>query len=183
MPATAVTRTYLEQRDPAQLRAPSRVPAGARVEQVRDCPPSFYRWLYAAVGGPWHWYERREWTDDTIRAHLGLPTVFLRVLLFEGAPAGYYELNRQSDGSVEVAHIGLLPERIGQGLGGFIVAEAVRDAWALGATRVWLHTCTLDGKAALPNYLSRGFVPFRTEDYVVDIPTSMTHLSSATSTP
>lgn len=170
MPATAVTRTYLEQRDPAQLRTPSRVPAGARVEAVRDCPPGYFRWLYASVGGPWHWYERTGWTDDTIRAHLGLPTVFLRVLMFEGAPAGYYELNRHADGSVEVAHIGLLPERIGRGLGGFLVAEAVRDGWALSATRVWLHTCTLDGAAALPNYLRRGFVAYRTEEYEVELP-------------
>ena len=170
MPATAVTRTYLEQRDPTQLRAPGRRPDGARIDPIRECPPSFYRWLYAEVGGPWHWYERREWTDDTIREHLGRPTVFLRVLIFEGAPAGYYELNRQADGSIEVVHIGLLPERIGNGLGGYIVSEAVRDAWALGATRVWLHTCTLDGAAALPNYLRRGFVAYRTEEYELEVP-------------
>ena len=40
----------------------------------------------------------------------------------------------------------------------------------LGATRVWLHTCTLDGEAALPNYLARGFTPFRTERYVATLP-------------
>ena len=33
----------------------------------------------------------------------------------------------------------------------------------LGARRVWLHTCTLDNPAALPNYLKRGFVPVKTE--------------------
>jgi GNAT superfamily N-acetyltransferase len=71
---------------------------------------------------------------------------------------------------VEVAHIGLIPDRIGKGLGGFLVFEAVRDAWALGATRVWLHTCTLDGEAALPNYLRRGFVAYKTEAYDVELP-------------
>ena len=39
-------------------------------------------------------------------------------------------------------------------------------AWALAPTRVWLHTCTLDAKAALPNYLARGFRPFKEERYV-----------------
>ena len=32
------------------------------------------------------------------------------------------------------------------------------------------HTCTLDGPAALPNYLKRGFVPFHTEVYEATIP-------------
>ena len=31
------------------------------------------------------------------------------------------------------------------------------------APRVWLHTCTLDGAAALPNYRARGLRPFRTQ--------------------
>jgi GNAT superfamily N-acetyltransferase len=170
MPTVSVTRTYLQQLDPAQLRAPAGSPAGARVEPVHDCPPAFFRWLYATVGGPWHWFERREWSDETIRAHLSQPTVLLRVLMFEGAPVGYYELNQQPDGSVEVVHIGLVPDRIGKGLGGFLVAEAVRDAWAQGANRVWLHTCTLDGEAALPNYLRRGFVAYKTEEYEVELP-------------
>lgn len=170
MPTVSVTRTYLQQLSPSALRAPARSPAGARVEPVPDCLPAFFRWLYATVGGPWHWFERREWSDETIRQHLSQSTVFLRVLMFEGAPAGYYELNRHPDGSVEVAHIGLVPDRIGMGLGGFLVSEAVRDAWALGATRVWLHTCTLDGEAALPNYLRRGFVTYKTEEYEVELP-------------
>jgi hypothetical protein len=41
----------------------------------------------------------------------------------------------------------------------------VSAAWALAPTRVWLHTCTLDAKAALPNYLARGFRPFKEERY------------------
>jgi GNAT superfamily N-acetyltransferase len=169
MPLRAVTRTYLEQRDPSELRAPTRQPEGAHIAPILDCPPSLFRWLYAEVGGPWHWFERREWTDDTIREHFGRPSVFLRVLYADGVPAGYYELNRHPDGSIEVVHIGLLPDWIGKGLGGFLVAEAVRDAWAQGATRVWLHTCTLDGKAALPNYLRRGFVAYKQEEYEVDL--------------
>jgi len=40
----------------------------------------------------------------------------------------------------------------------------------MGATRVWLHTCTLDGPAALPNYLARGFVATRRETYAADVP-------------
>ena len=171
MPTVSVTRTYLQQLDPAELRAPARSPAGARVEPVPRLPAAFFRWLYATVGGPWHWFERREWSDETIREHLGQPTVFLRVLYVEGAPAGYYELNRHADGSVEVVHIGLVPDRIGQGLGwvpGVGGRCGTRGPWAPRGSGS--HTCTLDGEAALPNYLRRGFVPYKTEEYEVELP-------------
>jgi len=170
MPPVSVTRTYLELTAPDQLRDPARQPVGARIEPVVDCPPAFFRWLYATVGGPWHWRDRLGWDETTIRVHLAQPSVLLRVLYVEGAPAGYYELGRHADGSIEIKYIGLMPERIGRGLGGFLVAEAAREAWALGANRVLLDTCTLDGPSALPNYIRRGFVPYKTEMYEVNLP-------------
>jgi GNAT superfamily N-acetyltransferase len=73
------------------------------------------------------------------------------------------------DGSVEIAYIGLDARMMGRGLGRWLVSEATKTAWAWGASRVWLHTCTLDADAALPNYLARGFRPTRTERYVTEI--------------
>jgi GNAT superfamily N-acetyltransferase len=87
-----------------------------------------------------------------------------------GAPAGFFELKAHADGGVEIAYFGLLPEFIGRGLGKHLLTEAVERAWGLGARRVWLHTCSLDDKAALPNYLARGFRPFHEETYTVPAP-------------
>jgi GNAT superfamily N-acetyltransferase len=70
---------------------------------------------------------------------------------------------RAAGGSVEIAYFGLLPEFVGRGLGAHLLSAAVERAFESGARRVWLHTCTKDNPAALPNYLKRGFVPFRTE--------------------
>jgi GNAT superfamily N-acetyltransferase len=157
------------------MRAPEELsPAGppdarAHITRVEDCPPSFFRYLYAAVGGPYHWIDRLPWTDDDIRRYLATPGVSLWVLYSGGAPAGYYELKRHEDGSVEIAYFGLLQEFIGRGLGKYLLTEAVREAWSTGARRVWLHTCTLDGEAALPNYKARGFKPFKEEVYEVDL--------------
>ena len=66
---------------------------------------------------------------------------------------------------MEIAYFGLLPEFVGRGWGSYLLTSAVREAWAIEADRVWLHTCTLDHPAALPNYLHRGFSPVRTETY------------------
>ena len=112
--------------------------------------------------------DRLGWDDGTIRAHLALDSLTLWVLSVSGAPAGWFELKRHDDGSVEIAYFGILPEFRRRGLGKHLLGEAVRRAWEGGAARVWLHTCTLDDPAALPNYRARGFTPYKEETYEVD---------------
>lgn len=170
MPRVEVTRTHVELTDRSAFR-PAPCPAErVRVEQVRDCPASFLRYLYAEVGRGYYWLERLRWTDEQARARLSDPAVSLFLLAVGGAPAGYFELEKHRDGSVEVVYFGLLPEFHGRGLGKYLLTEAVGAAWALSATRVWLHTCTLDHPGALANYLGRGFRPYKTETYEIDLP-------------
>jgi ribosomal protein S18 acetylase RimI-like enzyme len=165
-----VQRTYLELSDPAACPRQPPPDARARLEPLLECPPSFFRYLYAEVGRPYHWRDRLGWTDEEIRARLQDPSVSLAVLIVGGAPAGYFELQRHADGAMEIVYFGLLPEFHGRGLGRYLLAEAVAAARNRGATRVWLHTCELDGPAALPNYLARGFRPFRAETYTAELP-------------
>ena len=54
-------------------------------------------------------------------------------------------------------------------MGKHLLTLAAEIAFTIGAARVWLHTCTLDDPAALPNYLARGFVPVKTEMYETDL--------------
>jgi ribosomal protein S18 acetylase RimI-like enzyme len=172
MPTVEVVRTYLEMTAPEQLR-PARVPTLApRLERLRDCPISFFRYLYAEVGRAYNWTDRLGWDDETVRRHLQDPSVSLWLLTWQGAPAGYFELRHGEDGSVEIAYFGLLPEFVGLGWGGHLLTRAVETAWAEQSSRVWLHTCTLDHPAALPNYLRRGFRPVREEVYTAAVPGS-----------
>jgi GNAT superfamily N-acetyltransferase len=139
------------------------------VEPVHFCPVSFHRFLYREVGRNYHWRDRLVWTDEETRAYLDDPLVRLFVLYVQGAPAGYFELRKDDENSVEIAYFGLLPEFMGKGLGKSLLSEAVKTAWQWGALRVWLHTCSLDDPAALPNYLHRGFTPFKEERYEVTV--------------
>ena len=165
-----VKRTYLEMTAPADLRPARSADPAARVERVEGCPASFYRYLYAEVGRAYRWVDRLGRSDEEIRAHLASPAVSLWLLTVRAAPAGYFELEATSDGSVEIAYFGLLPEFIGRGYGKHLLTEAVERAWSLGARRVWLHTCSLDDAAALPNYVSRGLRAFHEETYTVPAP-------------
>lgn len=171
MPTVQVVRTYLEMSAREELHPAVLPDEPPRLERLAECPPSFFRYLYTEVGRAHHWTDRLGWSDERVRAHLGDPDVSLWLLSAGGAPAGYFELRRR-DTSVEVAYFGLLPEFVGRGWGGHLLTLAVRAAWALGPERVWLHTCTLDHPAALPNYLKRGFRPVREEVYTADLPAS-----------
>lgn len=164
-----VTRTYLQLARPDDFKPARTNDRRARLDLARECPASFYRYLYGEVGRLYHWVDRLVWTDDEIRAHLARPEITLWVMYYEGAPAGYFELERHADGSTEVAYFGLIQEFLGRGLGKHLLTDAVERAWSSGANRVWLHTCTLDDPAAMPNYLKRGFQPFNRETYFTSI--------------
>ncbi|HLG15715.1 MAG TPA: GNAT family N-acetyltransferase [Blastocatellia bacterium] len=164
-----VTRTYLEIHSPADFKPAFIDDPRVRIEHLANCPPSFFRYLYREVGRAYHWVDRLSWTDEVIRAYLATPGVTLWVMYCDGAPAGYFELAKGDDDSTEIAYFGLLPEFIGRGLGKYLLSFAVERAFADGARRVWLHTCTLDDPAAMPNYLKRGFKPFKEERYVATI--------------
>jgi GNAT superfamily N-acetyltransferase len=165
-----VTRTYLEMRDPSELQGARADDVRIRIEQMPECPASFFRHLYVEVGRNYHWIDRLPWTDEDIVAHLSRPEISLWLMAYEGETAGYFELRKCEDGSIEIAYFGLLQDFLGRGLGKHLLTCATEQAWAAGANRVWLHTCTLDDLAAMPNYLRRGFRPFKTEEYVVDLP-------------
>jgi ribosomal protein S18 acetylase RimI-like enzyme len=70
------------------------------------------------------------------------------------------------DGDIEIETFGLLPEFVGNGLGGFALTLGVRQAWELAgsAGRVWLHTSSHDHPHALRNYHRRGFRTFKTQE-------------------
>ena len=76
---------------------------------MHECPASFFRYLYVEVGRNYHWIDRLPWTDEDIVAHLSQPEISLWLMTDDGATAGYFELRRCEDGSVEIAYFGLLP--------------------------------------------------------------------------
>ena len=163
-----VTRTHLELPSIDALR-PAREPdAPTLLERQRPISIHEYRAIYTLVGERWYWRDRLRLTDDELARYLASPDVHVWILRVKGEPAGFFELQRYADTRVEIMYFGLAPAFIGQGLGGWMLTRAVQEAFALGAARVTLHTCTEDAPAALPNYLARGFSKVREEYYTVD---------------
>ena len=165
-----VVRTYLELRSPEQLRRTATDDPRVRFVRRDGISVADYRRLYRDVGARWHWLDRNDWSDERLAAHLARPNVAVWECVVDAQSGGFFELDRSADGSVEISYFGLAASFIGRGIGKAMLTRAADEAWALGASRVWLHTCTLDSPNALPNYKARGFQEYRREHYVAQLP-------------
>ncbi|NUL82953.1 MAG: GNAT family N-acetyltransferase [Armatimonadetes bacterium] len=140
---------------------------GPQIDLQRFADSDLAMRLYGEVGRDWAWNDRSHWGLDDWTARVDQPDVEFYAAYRDGKTVGYFELERQGE-ETQIAYFGLLPEFIGQGLGGSLLTKATETAFANGERRVWLHTCTLDAPAALPNYLARGFVEFKRETKIID---------------
>jgi GNAT superfamily N-acetyltransferase len=167
---TKVTTYYLHMTDPAELRPSRKGGIELQVQRAEIPCPELNRFLYTAVGGDWYWIDRLSWTYDRWLEYLDRPELETWVGYISGTPVGYYELEIQWGANVEIAYFGLFPQFIGRGVGGDLLTKAIERTWAMGAARVWVHTCSLDGPSALANYQARGLRLYKEEETEVDLP-------------
>ena len=155
-----VTTTYLQMLAcPQSSIQPPR--DGLLVLHAKNLSVAYYRFLYDAVGKDYDWTTRRRMPDADLAAILGDPRDEVHVLVADGVTAGFAELDRRIEGEIELVQFGLMPEFIGQGVGKWFLRWTIERAWSYGPRRFWLHTCTKDHPAALPNYLKAGFTIYK----------------------
>jgi GNAT superfamily N-acetyltransferase len=150
-----VTTWFLQMTDPGRLAPRPDPHPKLQVLRAELPSPELSRFLYTAVGADWYWTERLRWTWDRWMQWLDRPEVETWVAYVNGTPAGFFELEHASD-AVEIASFGLVPAFIGRGIGTRLLDFALRRAWELSPRRVWVHTCSLDGPAALRTYQGCG---------------------------
>ena len=164
-----ITITHLEMTDPAEMKG--RYVSDEELTLLRaEIPlPSLSRFFYEQVGRGYNWKRRLVWSDEQWAEWVRREEIRTWIGYQRGTPVGYAEMERQPEGSVEVLYFGLLPEFIGRGLGGAMLTKVLEAAWSIeGTRRVWLHTCSIDHPAALPNYKARGLRVFKTEQVAPD---------------
>lgn len=137
---------------------PKRIePAELDVRRVEIPCPEFNWFLHQAVGVAYRWGGREDWDRSKWLEYVNRPELETWAAYVSGAPAGYFELEQQPDGSARIHCFGLCQAFLGKGLGGHLLSVAVERAWELSRSRVWLTSCNHDHPHALPNYLARGF--------------------------
>ena len=166
-----VTITYLEMTARPTL-APVALPHTRSAALLRAEQPtlSFYRFLYATIGAPWLWWERRALDDESLKAIIQDERVELYVLYLDGVPAGMAELDRRQEPDIDLAYFGLMPDFIGLGLGRYLLVNAVDIAWSHEPARLTVNTNTMDHPKALPLYQQCGFRPYQQKRILMDDP-------------
>ncbi|MDC0436948.1 GNAT family N-acetyltransferase [Candidatus Pelagibacter sp.] len=125
------------------------------------------KFFYKNVGKKYKWVDRLVWTDQKWIDYVSNNKLFTYILKDNEELVGYFELIFYQDiREAEIAYLGILEEYFGKKLGSYLLSEAIIKSFSLGATRVWVHTSSLDHKNALKNYLARGMKVFKSETLI-----------------
>lgn len=130
-----------------------------------------YRQLFRDVGEDWIWFGRLAMEVPALQQLLSEPTRENYRPIKDGKSIGTLELNYANPAEPEIAYFGLVPGAIGDGLGKWLMNEAIEMAWSRPETkRLWLHTCTGDSPQAIRFYKSCGFTPYKRCIEIADDP-------------
>ena len=159
-----VERNYLEINSIEELNEPNNLSSDFIIELVQPDDFKLNKFFYKNIGKSHSWVDRLTWTDKQWINYTSDRSVRTFVLKKKDDLAGYFELIMHKDKKeVEIAYLGLLEEYHNQKLGSFLLSSAIRNSFNEKTNRVWVHTCSLDHKNALKNYLSRGMKIFKKE--------------------
>ena len=163
-----IQRNYLEIDSLADLKETNISPEGylIQIEQSEDF--QLNKFFYKNIGKKHHWIDRLIWTDKQWIEYTSSKKVKTYVLKKNEDLAGYFELIIHRDkNEVEIAYLGLLEEYQNKKLGSYLLSSAIKNSFLNKPHRVWVHTCTLDHKNALKNYIARGMKIFKKETALV----------------
>ena len=134
-------------------------------------PNNFHlnKFFYKNVGKKHNWIDRLVWTENQWDKYISDKNVKTYILQKKEDYLGYFELIFYKDkNEVEIAYLGLLEEYHNKKLGSYLLISAIKNSFLMNPKRVWVHTCSLDHKNALNNYLSRGMKIFKKETVFVN---------------
>ena len=159
-----IIKNYLEIKSLNQLSEIKKSGDNYSLNQVIPNDFQLNKFFYKQIGKNYQWVDRLIWTDKNWIEYVSSPNLFTFVLKNNDDIAGFFELMYHKDKlETEIAYFGLLKEYFGKKLGGYMLSEAIKKSFSYNVKRVWAHTCSLDHKNALKNYLSRGMKIYNTE--------------------
>ena len=122
------------------------------------------KFFYKNIGKKHKWIDRLVWTENQWIDYVSSEKVKTYVLKYKEDLAGFFELIFHSEkNEIEIAYFGILEEFQNKKLGSYLLSQAIQKSFQRDINRVWVHTCSLDHKNALNNYIARGMKIFKTE--------------------
>ena len=126
------------------------------------------KFFYKNIGKKHKWIDRLVWTENQWIDYVSSEKVKTYVLKYKEDLAGFFELIFHSEkNEIEIAYFGILEEFQNKKLGSYLLSQAIQKSFQRDINRVWVHTCSLDHKNALNNYIARGMKIFKTETIII----------------
>ena len=157
-----IERNYLEINSLADLIDSNDTPKDYSIKFVQPADFLINKFFYKNVGKKHHWVDRLIWTEKQWIEYVANEKIKTYVLKSKDDLAGYFELVFYKN-EVEIAYLGLLEEYQNKKLGSYLLSSAIKNSFLEDIKRVWVHTCSLDHKNALNNYMDRGMKIFKKE--------------------
>ena len=161
-----IQRNYLEINSLSDLNESKIVEEGYSIKLVEPVDFQLNKFFYKNVGKNHHWVDRLVWTEKQWTEYVSNKKIKTYILKKQDDLAGYFELILHQN-EIEIAYLGLLEEYQNKKLGSFLLSSAIKNSFSYQTKRVWVHTCSLDHKNALNNYISRGMKIFKKETVTI----------------
>ena len=122
------------------------------------------KFFYKTIGINHKWVDRLSWTEEKWINYVSSKNTKTYVLKYKVDLVGFFELIFHPEkNEIEIAYFGILKEFQNKKLGSYMLSEAIKKSFSNNIKRVWVHTCSLDHRNALNNYISRGMKIYKTE--------------------
>ncbi len=159
-----VKRSYLEINSLKDLQESEKPSDDYIVNLIEPTDFQLNKFFYKNIGKKHKWIDRLIWSEDHWIKYVSSKNVKTFVLKNNKDLVGFFELIIHFEKKeVEIAYFGILEEYQNKKLGSFLLSDAIKKSFQENVDRVWLHTCSLDHKNALYNYLARGMKIFKSE--------------------
>jgi len=159
-----IERNYLEINTITELKESNDISQIYSIDLLDPYDFQINKFFYKNVGKKHQWVDRLVWTEKQWIDYVSNKRVRTYILKNKDDLAGYFELILHKDiNEIEIAYLGLLEEYQNKKLGSYLLSSAIKKSFLQKPKRVWVHTCSLDHKNALRNYISRGMKVFKKE--------------------
>ena len=159
-----VDRYYLEINSLKSLNQTNSPNQDLTLEKVNPPNIELNKFFYKNIGKNHRWVDRLDWDNLKWISYLENKNVNTYTLKLNNDLVGYFEtIQDLSTKSIEIGYFGILDDYIGNKFGSYLLSEAIKICFQLKPQKVWVHTCSLDHKHALSNYLNRGLKIFKKE--------------------
>ena len=159
-----IERYYLEINSPKHLKEGIKPSKDFYLNLIDPINFQLNKFFYKNIGKKHKWVDRLIWNEQNWIDYVSSEKVKSYVLKNKDDLVGFFELIFHFEKKeVEIAYFGILEEYQNKKLGSFLLSEAIKKSFDKNINRVWLHTCSLDHKNALNNYIARGMKVFKSE--------------------